>query len=69
LSGCNVRPVLAESLRQDPKKPLGILLALEQHDEIVGVTDHLGLARKRWLNVPHEPFVEHRVQVDVGEQG
>ena len=51
--------VLAEPLRQDRQEPLGILLAGEQHHEVVREPEHLRVAHEGRQDVPDEPLVEH----------
>jgi len=45
-----------------------IVLALEQHDEIIGVAHQFGGTTESRPDVPDEPLVEHFVQVDVREE-
>ena len=61
--------VLAESLRQDLQESLGIMLVVEQHDEVIRIPEQLSTTRESRLNVSDEPLVEHVVQVDVRKEG
>ena len=69
LVGMQRQAVLAESLRQDLQESLGIMLVVEQHDEVIRIPEQLSTTRESRLNVSDEPLVEHVVQVDVRKEG
>ncbi len=61
--------VLAESLRQHVPHTPRIVLSGKPDDEVVGVTDHKRTALEARLHHLLDPFIQHIVQVDVGEPG
>ena len=61
--------VLAESLRQDGHDAASVLLVLEQHHGVVGVSNEVGTAAQARSHFPFEPPVKHRVQEDIRKYG
>ncbi|MND04542.1 hypothetical protein D3C83_248740 [compost metagenome] len=62
------QPILAEPLRQYVQHRPRIRLVGEPEDEIVRVTDQVGSATQARLDFRLEPFVQHVVQEDIGQQ-
>src|SRR5262249_13658874 len=68
LLGMEAQPIPGGTRWKHRHDPSGVLLALEAHDQVIGVTHEEGLPAKPRPDVALEPFIEHMVQVDVSKQ-
>jgi hypothetical protein len=64
----NGQAVLGKPLRQHFHQPPRVRLQLAADHEVVGKPDQKRTTLQSRLDFPHKPFVQHVVQVDVGQQ-
>src|SRR5271155_1769887 len=62
------QPVSSEPLRQHVQHSPGVLFMDKAHDEIVRITNEKRTPPQPRLDFPLEPFIQHVVQIDVGQE-